>query len=205
MLVDTEPLFLRACRDALARFGVEVSEAEYRRISLIQGRSLFELAKDRGVSDEDIRDARAWRDDRYSELINEGVTILDGVDETLAGLHGQAPMAVVTSSDPEHFDLIHVQTGLMRYFDFALRNDEYEQSKPHPEPYLTAAARLGVDPSRCLAVEDTARGLQSALAAGMRCVVIPHALSLQSNFEGAHRVATNVREVARAFESLRAA
>ena len=55
-----------------------------------------------------------------------------------------------------------------------MTGDEVSHGKPHPEPYLTAAARLGVDPSDCLALEDSPTGVTSAAAAGCRVVAIPH-------------------------------
>jgi beta-phosphoglucomutase-like phosphatase (HAD superfamily) len=55
-------------------------------------------------------------------------------------------------------------------FDTLVTGDQVSRGKPHPEPYLTAAARLGVDPSRCVAIEDSPTGVASAEAAG--CVVL---------------------------------
>jgi beta-phosphoglucomutase-like phosphatase (HAD superfamily) len=55
-------------------------------------------------------------------------------------------------------------------FDVVVTGDAVSHGKPHPEPYLTAAARLGVDVTRCLAIEDSPSGVGSALAAGARTV-----------------------------------
>jgi HAD superfamily hydrolase (TIGR01509 family) len=196
VLVDTEPLFLQASRDLLATIGIELELADYRELSLRQGRSAFELARDRGLSDPEIEDLRRRRNLRYSELIEEGVRVLAGVSSTLERLHGRRPMAIVTSSDRVHFDQIHRQTDLLRFFDFVLANDEYDRHKPHPEPYLTAAERFGVAPERCLVIEDTERGLRSAEAAGMRCIVIPHTLSAEGDFGAAEHVLEDMHALA---------
>ena len=195
VLVDTEPLFLQASRDLLATIGIELALDDFRELSLRQGRSAFELARERGLGDPEIMALRRRRDARYAELIEEGVRVLEGVASTLERIHGLRPMAIVTSSDRAHFDQIHRQTDLLRFFDFALANDEYDRHKPHPEPYLMAAARFGVEPERCLVVEDTERGLRSAHAAGMRCVVIPHALSATGDFGVAERVLGSMAEL----------
>jgi HAD superfamily hydrolase (TIGR01509 family) len=63
-------------------------------------------------------------------------------------------------------------------FDVVVTGDEVRDGKPHPEPYLTAAARLGVDPSRCVALEDSPTGIASAEAAGCVVVAIPHAVPI---------------------------
>ncbi|MFP6639027.1 MAG: HAD-IA family hydrolase, partial [Myxococcota bacterium] len=67
--------------------------------------------------------------------------------------------------------------------------------KPHPEPYLLAAERLGVDPGRCVVVEDSERGLQAAVAAGMSCVAIPNQMTRVGDFSRADRVITSLREL----------
>ncbi len=188
ILVDTEPLFFQATREILLTVDVDLTVDDYHEISMRQGRTVFDLAEARGISAAEIRELRAVRHERYSELINEGVRVLDGVSETLERLHGVLPMAIVTSSSRDHFDHIHRQTGLMRFFDFVLTAGDYVHHKPHPEPYLAAAARMDAAPGRCLAIEDTERGVESATAAGMSCIAIPNELSKKGNFENADRV-----------------
>jgi HAD superfamily hydrolase (TIGR01509 family) len=107
-------------------------------------------------------------------------------------------MGIVTSSQRTHFDRIHRSTDLLRYFDFVLANGDYGRHKPHPDPYLAGAARLGLAPDRCLAIEDTERGLRSATAAGMRCLVIPRPLSRDADFASAHEVLASAADVVRA-------
>ena len=59
-------------------------------------------------------------------------------------------------------------------FDIIVAGDDVENGKPHPDPYLTAARNLGMQPDRCLALEDSPTGVHSAVAAGCRVVAIPH-------------------------------
>lgn len=186
VLVDTEPLFLQATQELLATVDVEISEEDYAEICMRQGRSVFSIASAQGVSDEAILDLRERRDARYSDLIDAGIVVLEGVEETLGELYGRLPLAIVTSSGKEHFERIHSQTELLPRFEFVLADGDYENHKPHPEPYLKAAERLRVDPARCLVLEDTERGLVAATAAGMRCVVIPTGPSLGGDFSRAH-------------------
>ena len=112
-------------------------------------------------------------------------------------------MAIVTSSNPEPFHLIHGQTGLLRYFEFALLPGDYERHKPHPEPYLRAADRMGVDPAECLVVEDSERGLEAAGRAGMRCVVIPNALARDADWSAAFATVGGAHELPRLVDSIR--
>jgi HAD superfamily hydrolase (TIGR01509 family) len=105
-------------------------------------------------------------------------------------------MGVVTSSRREHFEIIHAATGLLPYFDFVMTRENYIKTKPDPEPYLTAVKRCGLSPEDCVIVEDSERGLESAKAAGIKCIVVPHVLTKNSDFSGAWRVLDNIREVA---------
>src|SRR5690606_22545756 len=59
------------------------------------------------------------------------------------------------------------------HFALSVAGDEVPRTKPHPDPYLAAAAGLGVDPMRCAVVEDTATGVASAEAAGCQVVAVP--------------------------------
>ncbi len=200
VLVDTEPLFLRATQELLATIGVAIDAEVYREISLVRGGSVFELAAARGLSAADILALRARRDARYRELIRAGVEVLPGVRSILGRLHGVRPMAIVTSSGREHFEDIHRQTDLLGHFEFVLTDGDYARHKPHPDPYLTAAARFGVAPERCLVIEDTQRGLAAAHAAGMTCIAIPHALSRGSDFTRATRVLESMEALAGVLE-----
>ena len=185
ILVDTEPLFLQATKEILATVGVDLSTEVYHDLTMRQGRTVFEMVSAKGISDEQILEMRAVREVRYADLIRAGISVLDGVKETVAALEGVRRTAIVTSSGRMHFELIHEQTGLLPYFEFVLADGDYTHHKPHPEPYELAAERMGVDPSRCLVIEDTERGLTSATEAGMACVVIPNELTEGADFPGA--------------------
>ena len=159
VLVDTEPLFLQATQELLATVGVPLRAEDYHEISMRRGGTVFDLATARGISDEQILELRSRRAERYSELIAQGVRVLDGVVETLDALADLRRTAIVTSSNRDHFDEIHAQTGLVDYFEFVLADGDYARHKPHPDPYDRAAERMGVDPARCLVIEDSERGL----------------------------------------------
>ncbi len=104
-------------------------------------------------------------------------------------------MGIVTSSRRDHFDVIHGRTDLLKYFDFVLTSGDFKRSKPHPDPYLMAIERSGLQPDECIAIEDSERGLEAATLAGIRCIVIPTALTRGCDFASAHRVVSSVTDV----------
>ncbi|MGH0035875.1 MAG: HAD family hydrolase [Myxococcota bacterium] len=198
VLVDTEKFYYLANRDELREWGVDLTPDLYLEINLRRGQSVLRLAEEKSpkaFADFGWERVRDRRDARYEAYLRSGVDVIDGVRECLDALHGLLPMAIVTSAPRRHFDIVHAGTDLLRYFEFTLTPDQYGEHKPHPEPYLTAAARLGLAPEECLVVEDSERGLSSATAAGMRCLVVPHALTRDSDFARAHRVLDGIHEV----------
>jgi HAD superfamily hydrolase (TIGR01509 family) len=195
VLVDTEKLYYQATSELLLKTGVTLTEASFRQISLREGRSVFALAETIGVSREEIERLQSERNRRYTELLHSGVHIMDGVEETLGLLREKVIQAIVTSSRQSHFDTMHATTGLLPYFDFVLTRDDYVLSKPDPEPYRLAIHRSGCRPEECIVVEDSERGLQAALAAGILCMIVPNALTRGSEFAGAWRILDSCREV----------
>jgi HAD superfamily hydrolase (TIGR01509 family) len=202
VLVETETLYFRATREVLAGAGVEIDEEHYTEFALRTGRSLLELAAEGGASAAQVEALRRERNARYAELLRGGVAVLDGVVDALRALHGRVPMAVVTTSNRDHFELVHARTGLLGFFDFVLASGEYERPKPHPDPYLAAAARMGASPEECWAVEDSERGVLAASRAGMRCLAVPGGLTRGGDFSRAHRVLASAREVPAIVEAL---
>jgi HAD superfamily hydrolase (TIGR01509 family) len=195
VLVDTEKLYFQATRELLLRAGVTLTEKLFNKISLVEGRSAFDLAAVEGRSPEEIALLQEERNRRYTELLSGDIQILGGVKEALGALRGKVAMAIVTSSRKVHFDAMHAGTGLIPYFDYILAREDYALSKPDPEPYLTAMKRSGFGPEECLVVEDSPRGLASARAAGIRCLVVPNELTKENAFTGAWRILASCSQI----------
>ena len=185
VLVDTECLFFESTRRTLATIGIQLSLEQFLDLSMRQGRSAFDLAFERGWPKEQVTNLKRERDLLYSEMLRTETRVLPGVAETLNALHGRMRMAVVTSSQRQHFDVMHADIGLTRYFEFVLAREDYGKTKPNPEPYLLALERLGMRAECCVAVEDSERGLAAARAAGLRCLVIPNEITRSCTFSGA--------------------
>jgi HAD superfamily hydrolase (TIGR01509 family) len=202
ILVDTEPLYFAACREALSRAGIELSRQQFVDISLRRGASVFELALERGLDARAAESLRVRRDEIYSASLSAGVEPRPGVIRLLNHLRGRVRMGIVTSSLREHFDAIHSRSGLPSRFDFVLVREDYGESKPAPEPYLEAIRRMGMPPESLIAIEDTERGLAAARAAGLRCLVLPNSLNRQRPFEGATARVNSVKELGEAIQRL---
>jgi HAD superfamily hydrolase (TIGR01509 family) len=108
------------------------------------------------------------------QLLAETVPVKAGAVAFLEALRAQdIPVAVATSSRATHA-LGHLgRAGLLDMFAAIVTRDDVVHPKPHPEPYLLAARRLGQAPARCLAIEDSHSGVRAAHAAGMQTVMVP--------------------------------
>jgi len=112
---------------------------------------------------------------RKEELYYEMLPQLQAVPEVLEQIeaqYGKIPFAVVSGSTRESVISSLAALNLLDKFEILVCAGEYKYGKPHPEPFLTAAALLGVLPESCLVFEDTEMGIQAATAAGMAAVKI---------------------------------
>ncbi len=111
---------------------------------------------------------------RLEATYREELPLIDGATEAVARLAERWPLAVASSSNRPIIDLVLEFSGLDRFFRATVSSEEVPRGKPAPDVYLEAARRLGADPERSAAVEDSSSGILSARAAGMRVVAIPN-------------------------------
>ena len=198
VLVDTEGLYFRATQEVLRSIGVCLTVDQFKEVSLRRGESCFVLAAERGVTDDEISRLRTERDRMYAELLGSQSWAVDGAEEVLRSLHGRVRMGVVTSARRVHFEAAHASTDLRQYLDFELTREDYKESKPNPEPYLTAIDRHNLRPEDCIVVEDSERGLAAATAAGLRCLVVLSHWTQDGDFGRADQILQSIRDVPRA-------
>ncbi len=113
-------------------------------------------------------------DTHFEVLWREGAPLRPGAAALLDRLSARGvPMAIATSTASPEAEERLAEAGIAHHFRTVVTRDAVRCPKPHPEPYLTAAARLGVPPDRCAAVEDSPNGLRAAAAAGTVALLIP--------------------------------
>ncbi len=172
-LVDTEPVWIAAEHELAARHGATWSKEHA--LNLV-GRDLLSsgryIREHMGLelTPEQVVDALL---DRVVEVVRDCVEWRPGARALLAEQQRTGvPAALVTMSYRRLAEA--VVAGLpANTFAAVVVGDEVGNGKPHPEPYLTAARMLGVDPTRCVALEDSATGAESAQAAGCHVVAVP--------------------------------
>ncbi|MGC0772039.1 MAG: HAD-IA family hydrolase [Candidatus Acidiferrum sp.] len=112
------------------------------------------------------------KEELYFELLPQ-LKVVPEVLEHIEAQHGRIPFAVVSGSARDSVTASLVTLNLLDRFDTLVCAGDYKKSKPHPEAFLLAAAKLQVAPNACLVFEDTEMGIQAATAAGMASVKVP--------------------------------
>ena len=193
VLVDTEPLFFEATARALADHGVAVSRDRWAALQAAGSGivRLLDEAEGIGVTQAEIRHIR---DEIYAELLSQRDVLIPGARRALEEVAGSYRSVMVTTSLRRYIDQIHGQTGLLEHFEHIVTAEDCSRHKPHPEPYLRAMDLIGATPEACVAIEDSPRGLASARAAGVRCVVVRSDFIGPGGFDGAERVLDQVAD-----------
>lgn len=197
VLVDTERWYFEATRVTLAPLGIELSEDSYL-TSMTKGQSSWDLARERGFSEDEIQEHRKTRNVQYQEYLRTKPIEIAHVDEVLTHLASRYCMAIITTAKRSDFELIHRDRDLLRHFEFVLTVEDYPRTKPHPDPYQAGLTKFGACPEEAVALEDSARGLSSAIAANIRCLVIQNDFTASQNFTGAWRIVESIRDVPQA-------
>lgn len=195
LLVNTESLSFESAREVFATVGVDLSKEWYVQENLGAGRRSSELLQEHGIPEDQIAELMRRRSKRYGELLQQGVSTMDGVPEVLEKLYGGFIMVVVTSARRKYFDISMEKTGLRKYFGFFVTREDVAQLKPNPEPYLKALEISGQRPEDCLVLEDSSRGVKAAKEAGLTCYAIPDELTRSQDFSIADKVLHSIREL----------
>ena len=121
---------------------------------------------------------------------------MPGVEELISLLYSKnIPLAVASSSFPEVISIILEKTGLEKYFGVVVNSRMAGKSKPAPDIFLLAAKNLGVEPGKCIVIEDSANGITAAKIAGMYCIAYNGPGSEHQNQSGADQIMRDYSEL----------
>ncbi|MGH9146646.1 MAG: HAD family hydrolase [Vicinamibacterales bacterium] len=177
VILDSETPEFEAHRQIFASHGLDLTSDEWCDcVGLWQSINWFDVLTARGVTTHSretflLEKRRIARDVLRMEP-------LPGIRPLLDDLRARKIPLAVASTSPARWVLPATEAlGIRHHFDAIVSGDDVEHRKPAPDVYLLAAARLGVSPRHCVAIEDTQPGLLAAKSAGMRAIVIPHWLT----------------------------
>ena len=173
VLVDSEPIWEDVRRTLVAERGGRWRPDSQRRL---MGMSTAEWARylsvelEVGMTPDEV--ARAVVD-RMAARYRDSLPLLPGAVDAVVRLAARWRLGVASSSPPRLVDLVLDRAGVRRLFEVTVSTEEVARGKPAPDVYVTVTARLGLEPRRCVAIEDSSNGLRSARAAGLRVIAVP--------------------------------
>lgn len=169
-LAHTMPLHWKAWQVITSRYQIHFPEDRFYALGGVPSRDILRmLQKEQGRTDFDHLAASKEKEQEYLKLLPE-VGAVDAVVEIARAHRGKLPMAVASGGSRRSITRVLEHLGIIEWFGAVVTNEDVVNQKPAPDIFLEAARRLGVDPVRCRAFEDTELGLTAIRAAGMEAV-----------------------------------
>jgi HAD superfamily hydrolase (TIGR01509 family) len=198
VIADTERLHYAAFRDVFAGRGWTLAEDVYfdRYLGCDDLGLVRDFSRDNALSltAEDVDELAAAKGRLFSRHLSTGDVLFPHARACIEALAARFPLGIASGALGREIAAILGAAGLLDRFPVIVAADDVTASKPAPEPYLAAAAALGVPPAACVAIEDSAPGLQAARAAGMRTIGVT-TTSPADALSGADRIVRGLDEV----------
>ncbi len=214
VLADSEPLHLRAYQEVLAQRGMTLAASDYydRYLGFDDDGVFRTVSRDQGreLDEETLAALIRVKGERFDALAGQGEGLFPGAAACIRRVAVEAPIAIASGALAPEIDTVLAAADLRRHFRAIVASGDTPRSKPAPDPYLRARELLrphvdaaGLDPGGgFVAVEDSMWGIESALAAGLRCVGVAQTYAA-SRLGTAHLVVPTIADVTPA--TLRAA
>ncbi|MFD2673943.1 HAD family hydrolase [Gulosibacter bifidus] len=178
-IVDTEPHWIRSQHEFLTRRGLPpLSAAQEMRLVGASPTITAEVFHEQGA----VGNAAEFAAEVTAEVVvsvRRSVDARPGALELLRDMHAAGiPLALVTNSSRTLVDAVVEGLGIEDVFATCVAAEDVTEGKPDPEPFVTAASRLGISAAQCLVIEDSRNGLRGALAAGCTALAVPHGVAI---------------------------
>ncbi len=195
LLFDTERLYWQVGDRVLQRRGRRFcADLQQRMMGRIGVACLQQMVDFHSLSDS-AEQLLEESDTIYSELLSAGPAPMPGLADWISRLiQSGLPFGLATSSRRKFVDVILGNAPWRDSLSFVLTGDDVTNGKPHPEIYLKAALKLGMDPAEMLVLEDSGNGCAAAVAAGAFTVAIPSEHTRGHAFDGARLIADSLTD-----------
>jgi HAD superfamily hydrolase (TIGR01509 family) len=194
VLVETENWYYEANKKALKELGLILQMEIYQEI-MARGGTAWEVAINAGIKTETIDRKRIQRDIYYQEYLHTKNLEIPNVKKVLTNLSKKYKMAIITTSRRVDFELIHKNRGISDLMQFVLCVEDYKRAKPYPDPYLKGLKEFNAFPEHSIVVEDSQRGLISAVNANIECVIVKNEFTKTQDFSKANYFIDNLEQL----------
>ena len=196
VMIDSEPLWEKTERILLARRDIEYSPTYRDQIVGLNQNDSGKLLIDTFELKETVEDIISERVEILTAIYEEELEVVLDLIPLLDNLRdNKFKLAVASSSPLRVINFVLDMFSLQEYFPVVVSGECTENGKPHPDIYLHTAKRLEVEPSECVAIEDSINGVKSAKAAGMYCIAVPDKRLSQIEFQNADIIVPNLNRI----------
>lgn len=172
VISDTQKLHAKVESEILGEFGINISPEEVtERYAGVKTEEFFDDLLRSQPKPYDLKELlnKKWK--QMAEMGDVSVEAVEGSKELIQNLHGAGyKMAVGSASNFEYVERVIENLGLREYFGFLITGDMVKKGKPDPEIFLLAASKLGVEPEKCVVIEDGRSGMRAAKSGNMKCI-----------------------------------
>lgn len=196
LMIDSERVSIACWSEASAAMGIALPDGFFLQMVGLGDRDCERLLLQH-IDEARIASLFSNCHDLYEARTQAGLPLRPGILELLDLLktHG-VPRAVATSTRQPRANRKLGASGLLPYFDAVVTSSDVQHPKPAPDIYLLAAQRLGKDPARCLALEDSPAGTRAAVAAGMTAIQVPDLVHPDDSLRAlGHRIVDSLHDV----------
>ncbi len=193
VIINTEGVVFDSARKAFAKLGFTLLEEDIQHM----------IGRSSSIYTEYFLKKWDFDPDEYRKIHKElfysnidSAPFFEKAVELIKSLYNQKiPVAVTTSAGREGTLLILGKADIVQMITVLIAREDCKNLKPHPEPYIITAEKLGIEPEFCVVIEDTALGVESAKNAGMKCIAIPNEYTSDQDFSLADAVVESASEV----------
>ncbi len=173
VIVDSAPLHFEAWRETFRSRGWAIEREEFDHTFGLRNDAIIRSVLGEGVEPGEIANLSREKEEDFRRRLGQSTSTLPGVRELMESAARLGFRQAMASSAPRlNIEVILRTLDTVGAFDAIVAGEDVVRGKPDPEVFLAAAERLGIDPGRCIVIEDAVGGVQGAGAAGMKCVAV---------------------------------
>jgi len=173
VLVDSYHAHFQSWQKMLANHDGSISEEQFARTFGRRSGDILREVHFEDLSDERIAELDREKEAMYREIIRDDFPAMPGAEPLIRSLHDAGwGLAAGSSGPPDNVNLTLDLLPGGELITVRVTGDDVDNGKPHPEVFLTAAERLGMDPKKCAVLEDATHGIEAANAAGMTSIAL---------------------------------
>ena len=172
-MIDDMPYHIKAWHRILNDLGANISLEQMKEECYGKNHELLERIFPDRFTEEEKKQMSLSKEKKYQEVFRSELRLLNGLHDFLHDAHNSGiKIAIGSAAILSNIDFVLDGVHIRHYVDAIVSADDVHQSKPHPETYLRCANSLKVEPMDCLVFEDSPKGAESALNAGMDCIIV---------------------------------